>query len=71
MIGPLVEQISREYDGRVIAGKVDIESAPKIAMRFGIRNIPTILYLKGGEVVDKQVGVVPKTTLIAKLEALL
>jgi len=71
MIGPLVEQISQEYEGRVVAGKVDIESAPKTAMRFGIRNIPTILYLKGGEVVDKQVGVVPKTTLISKLEVLL
>ncbi len=71
MIGPLVEQISQEYEGRVVAGKVDIESSPKTAMRFGIRNIPTILYLKGGEVVDKQVGVVPKTTLISKLEPLL
>jgi len=71
MIGPLIEQISQEYDGRVVAGKVDIEAAPKTAMRFGIRNIPTVLYLKGGEVVDKQVGVVPKTALVAKLEAIL
>jgi len=71
MIGPLIEQISEEYNGRIIAGKVDIESSPKTAMRFGIRNIPTILFLKAGEVVDKQVGVVPKTTLAAKLEKIL
>ncbi len=71
MIGPLIDQISNEYEGWVIAGKVDIEKSHKTATRFGIRNIPTVLYLKGGEVVDKQVGVVPKTTLVSKLENIL
>lgn len=69
MVGPLVEEISKEYDGKAIVGKVDVDSNPGISARFGIRNIPTLLYFKGGEVVDKQVGAVPKTVLAGKLDA--
>jgi thioredoxin 1 len=71
MIGPFVEQISEEFEGKAIVGKVDVDSNPGIASRFGIRNIPTILFFKNGEVADKQVGAVPKNALVAKLEALL
>ncbi len=69
MVGPLVEEISKEYDGKAVVGKVDVDSNPGISARFGIRNIPTLLYFKGGEVVDKQVGAVPKTVLAGKLDA--
>ncbi len=71
MIAPLVEQIADEYGARALVGKVDVDSNPEVASRFGIRNIPTILFFKNGEVVDKQVGAVPKSALVAKLESLL
>ena len=69
MVGPLVEEISVEYDGKALVGKVDVDANSKISEMFGIRNIPTILYFKGGKVVDKQVGAVPKDSMIAKLNA--
>jgi thioredoxin 1 len=69
MVGPLVEELSKEYDGKAVVGKVDVDSNPGISARFGIRNIPTILFFKGGEIVDKQVGAVPKTVLAGKLDA--
>jgi thioredoxin 1 len=71
MIGPFVEQIAQEFEGRAIVGKVDVDNNPGVAGKFGIRNIPTILFFKNGVVADKQVGAVPKATLAAKLEALL
>lgn len=71
MIGPFVEQMSQEFEGKAIVGKVDVDNNPGVASRFGIRNIPTVLFFKNGEVVDKQVGAVPKNTLVSKLEALL
>lgn len=69
MVGPIVEEIGNDYDGKVIVGKVDVDSNPGVASKFGIRNIPTILFFKGGDVVDKQVGAVPKQVLVSKLEA--
>lgn len=69
MVGPLVEELSKEYDGKAVVGKVDVDNNPGISARFGIRNIPTLLYFKGGQVVDKQVGAVPKTVLAGKLDA--
>lgn len=69
MVGPIVEEIGKEYEGKAVVGKVDVDSNPGISMKFGIRNIPTILFFKGGEVVDKQVGAVPKQVLVTKLEA--
>ncbi|HQB48165.1 MAG TPA: thioredoxin, partial [Bacteroidales bacterium] len=64
MIGPLIEEIGKEYDGRVVVGKVDVDNNPGIASKFGIRNIPTVLYLKGGQILDKVVGAVPKQVLV-------
>jgi len=69
MVGPLVEEISNQYEGKAIVGKVDVDSNPNISMQFGIRNIPTILFFKGGKMVDKQVGAAPKNVLEAKLVA--
>jgi thioredoxin 1 len=66
-IGPMIEEISKEYEGKAIIGKVDVDSNPETAMKYGIRNIPTILFIKGGQVVDKQVGAVPKASLVAML----
>lgn len=71
MIAPFVEDISKEYDGKALVYKCDVDSSPGVASRFGIRNIPTVLFFKGGEVADKQVGAVPKTNFVNKLEALL
>lgn len=71
MVGPIVEQIGKDYDGKVIVGKLDVDSNPGITQKFGIRNIPTLLYFKGGKVVEKVVGAVPKQVLVKKLEAVL
>ncbi len=71
MVGPIVEEIGRDYDGKAVVGKLDVDSNPDVAMRYGIRNIPTILFFKNGEVADKQVGAVPKSVLVTKVEALL
>lgn len=71
MVGPLVEEISAEYEGKAVVGKVDVDSNPAVSAKFGIRNIPTILFFKNGEIVDKQVGAVPKQTIAGKLEAIL
>ena len=69
MVGPIVEEISNEYDGKAIIGKVNVDENPGISSKYGIRNIPTILFLKNGEVVDKSVGAVPKNILTDKLDS--
>lgn len=71
MMLPIVEELSNDYDGRITVAKVDVDSSPGISAKYGIRNIPTILFFKNGEVVDKQVGAVPKTALAAKIDSLL
>ena len=71
MIAPFVEQMAEEFEGRAVIGKVDVDNNPGVASKFGIRNIPTVLFFKDGEIADKQVGAVPKNALVAKLEALL
>jgi thioredoxin 1 len=71
MVAPIVSEISVEYEGKALVGKVDVDSNPEVANRFGIRNIPTILFFKNGEVADKQVGAVPKSVLTSKIENLL
>lgn len=71
IIGPFVEEIAKEFEGKAVVGKVDVDSNPGVAGKFGIRNIPTILFFKDGEIVDKQIGVVQKAALIKKLEAFL
>jgi len=71
VIGPMVNDIAEDYNDRVIVGKLDVDSNPAVSAKYGIRNIPTILFFKNGQVVDKQVGVVPKGNLVNKVEALL
>jgi thioredoxin 1 len=71
MVGPIVEEVGVDYRGRAVVAKVDVDSNPGITAKYGIRNIPTILFFKNGEVADKQVGAVPKSTIVAKLDALL
>ncbi|MBF0597564.1 thioredoxin [Faecalibacter rhinopitheci] len=71
MVGPIVEEIASEYQGKAIVGKVDVDTNQEVAAEYGIRNIPTILFFKDGQVVDKVVGVVPKEQLIEKLNAIL
>jgi thioredoxin 1 len=69
MVGPIVEEIGQDYGEKVVVGKVNVDHNPDITMKFGIRNIPTILFFKNGDIVDKQVGAVPKQVLVGKLEA--
>ena len=69
MVGPIVEELAKEYEGKAVIGKVNVDTNPNISMNFGIRNIPTLLYFKNGQVVDKHVGAVPKANLAAKLDA--
>lgn len=64
---PIIEEMSKEYEGKAVIGKLDVDSNPETAMKYGIRNIPTILFIKNGQVVDKQVGAVPKANLVAML----
>lgn len=71
MVGPIVAEIAEEYKDKVIVGKLDVDSNPDVSMKFGIRNIPTILFFKNGEIADKQVGAVPKSVLTGKLDSLL
>ena len=71
MIAPIVEELANDYDGKAVVGKVDVDSQPGISAKYGIRNIPTILFFKNGEVADKQVGAVPKANIEEKLKALL
>ena len=71
MIGPIIAELAKEYDGRIVVGKCDVEENDDIAMEFGIRNIPTILFFKNGEVVDKMVGAAAKAKIQEKFETLL
>jgi len=71
MVGPIVQEIGVEYAEKAVVGKVNVDENPGVTSKFGIRNIPTILFFKNGEVVDKQVGAVPKQVLSGKLEAIL
>ncbi|HAW59423.1 MAG TPA: thioredoxin [Bacteroidales bacterium] len=68
---PIIEDLAQEYSGKVVVGKLDVDSNPQTTIRLKVRNIPTILFFKNGEVVDKQVGAVPKSVLISKIEKLL
>ena len=71
VIGPLVSEIAEDYKEKVVVGKLDVDSNPGVSMKYGIRNIPTVLFFKNGSVADKQVGAVPKGSLVNKVEALL
>ena len=69
MIGPVVEELAGDYEGKAIIAKLNVDENPDVTARFGIRSIPTLLVFKGGQIVDKQVGAVPKSVLAQKLEA--
>lgn len=69
MIGPVVEELAADYDGKAVIGKVDVDANPEVSAKFGIRSIPTLLVFKNGEIVDKQIGAVPKAVLSDKLDA--
>lgn len=69
MIGPIVEELAGDYEGKAVIAKMDVDMNPQIPAKFGIRSIPTLLVFKNGQVVDKQVGAVPKSVLNQKLQA--
>lgn len=71
MIAPLVEQLHEEYQGKAVIGKLNVDENANVTMKYGVRNIPTVLFFKNGELVDKQVGAVPKNVLASKIDALL
>jgi thioredoxin 1 len=69
MIGPVVEELAGDYDGKAIVAKLNVDENPQVTARFGVRSIPTLLVFKNGQIVDKQVGAVPKSVLASKLQA--
>ena len=71
MVGPIIDELANEYEGKVIIGKCDVDENGDVAAEYGIRNIPTVLFFKNGELVDKQVGSAPKSAYVAKIEAIL
>jgi thioredoxin 1 len=71
MVAPIMEEISQEYNGKALVVKCDVDSSPGVSAKYGIRNIPTILFFKDGKIADKQVGAVPKANFITKLNALI
>jgi thioredoxin 1 len=71
MIAPIMEEISNEYAGKALVVKCDVDGSPDVASKYGIRNIPTILFFKNGKIADKQVGAVPKSNFVTKLNALI
>jgi thioredoxin 1 len=71
MIAPIIEEISNEYSGKALVVKCDVDNSPAVALKYNIRNIPTILFFKNGKVADKQIGAVPKNSFVTKLNALI
>ncbi|HMJ68857.1 MAG TPA: thioredoxin [Cyclobacteriaceae bacterium] len=69
MIGPAVEELANDYEGKAVVAKLNVDENPETAAKFGVRSIPTLLVFRKGQVVDKQVGAVPKSILAQKLEA--
>jgi len=68
MVTPIIHELAAEYEGRLTAGEVNVDENPDVTARFKVRNIPTVLFFKNGEVVDKQVGAVPKASYKAIIE---
>ncbi|MGM9694290.1 MAG: thioredoxin [Alloprevotella sp.] len=70
-IAPIIEELAQEYEGRVIIGKCDVDENDELTSRFGIRSVPSVFFIKNGQIVDKNVGAAPKQTFVEKIEALL
>ena len=71
LVGPVIDELSKDFEGKATVGKVNVDTNPEVSQKYGVRSIPTILFLKNGEVVDKHVGTATKQTLASKLEAIL
>lgn len=71
LVGPIIDELSAEYGDKAKVGKLNVDHNPSVSMQFGVRSIPTILFIKNGQVVDKQVGAASKATLKQKLEAII
>ncbi len=71
MVGPIIDELAKQYDGKIVVGKCDVEDNEELAAEFGIRNIPTVLFFKNGEVVDKLIGAQSKAKFEEKFEAML
>ncbi|MGY5851507.1 thioredoxin [Salegentibacter sediminis] len=71
MVGPIIEEISEEYDGKAVVAKLDVDANQEFAAKYGVRNIPTVLIFQNGEVVGRQVGVAPKNTYAEALDQLM
>lgn len=71
MIGPFIEELSKEYENRVLVGKLNVDNNPEVSMKYNVRSIPTVLFFKNGELVDRQVGATSKKALASKIEALI
>ena len=71
MIAPIIEELSNDYEGDAVIGKLNVDDNPEVAMKYGVRSIPTILLIKDGEIFDKQVGVTSKKVLSEKIDAAL
>lgn len=71
MIGPFIEELSKEYGDRVLVGKLNVDDNPQVSMKYNVRSIPTVLFFKNGEVADRQVGATSKKVLASKIEALI
>ena len=70
MLGPTIEKLAERYEGRLVVGKCNVDEVSELPMKFGVRNIPTLLFFKDGQLVDRLVGAVPKATIAAKIDAL-
>lgn len=71
MVGPVIDQVSDEYEGKAVVGKVDVDANQEFAAKYGVRNIPTVLLFKNGEIVDRKVGVSPKDAYTDAIDAAL
>ncbi len=71
MVAPIIEELAKEYEGKFVIGKMNVDNNSEIPMEYGIRNIPTLLFFKGGSVIDKQVGAAPKSALKSKIDSIL
>ena len=70
LVGPIIDELSKEYEGKVTIGKLNVDHNPQVSMQFGVRSIPTILFIKEGQIVEKHVGTATKATLKQKIDAL-